>query len=337
LCTVNALRTRRYRPTPHNLRRLGLALRRGELVAAPTETVYGLAGNALDPRAVAAIYAAKGRPTTDPLIVHLASVKDLERVARPDPLARRLAAVFWPGPLTLVLPKTPAIPASVTAALDSVAVRVPAHTLFRQLIRAAGVPLAAPSANLFGYVSPTEAAHVIEGLGGRIPHVLDGGTCRVGIESTIVDLRDPAQPRLLRPGGVPVAALRQVLGPALLVPPARTIAPNQAAPAPGMLARHYSPRTPITLHRRLTLSLVDRLAGDDALLYFRRPSSPPKHPHVHWLCVDGRGETAARRLFAKLRELDGAGHGSLQVELAPAKDPWSQALNDRLQRAAARG
>jgi L-threonylcarbamoyladenylate synthase len=333
---VSSPPTRRYRPTPHNLRRLGLALRRGELVAAPTETVYGLAGNAFDPRAVAAIYAAKGRPSTDPLIVHLASIRDLDLVARSHPLARRLAEAFWPGPLTLVLPKTPAVPASVTAGLDSVAVRVPDHALFRRLIRAAGVPLAAPSANPFGYVSPTDADHVIDGLGGRIPHVLDGGSCRVGIESTIIDLRDPAHPRLLRPGGVPAAALHKLLPGGIGPAPKGAVGPNQAAPAPGMLARHYSPRTPLNLHRRLTAAIIAGVPPQDALVFFQRPAMLPAHPHVHWLCTDGHGRTAARRLFALLRELDAANHGTLHMELAPPQDPWSPAVNDRLHRAAAR-
>jgi L-threonylcarbamoyladenylate synthase len=329
--------TRRYRPTPHNIRRLGLALRRGEIVAAPTETVYGLAGNALDPTAVAAIYHAKGRPSTDPLIVHLAHARDLDEVARPDPVAWRLAQAFWPGPLTLVLPKTGAIPASVTAGLDSVAVRVPAHALFRRLIRAAGVPLAAPSANPFGYISPTSADHVMHGLGGRIPHVLDGGDCAIGLESTILDLRHPARPRVLRPGGVPLPALEEVLGAKLKLaarpPPCD---PGSAAPAPGLLARHYSPHTPVVLHAKLSPRVVGRLPRDCAVVYFQRPLVPPSRPHVYWLSPDGRGPAAARRLFALLRQLDAAGHGALHLELAPAPEPWSAAINDRLRRAAAR-
>lgn len=329
--------TRRYRPTPHNIRRLGLALRRGEIVAAPTETVYGLAGNALDPTAVAAIYHAKGRPSTDPLIVHLAHARDLDQVARPDPVAWRLAQAFWPGPLTLVLPKTDTIPTSVTAGLDSVAVRVPAHALFRRLIRAAGVPLAAPSANPFGYISPTSADHVMQGLRGRIPHVLDGGDCAIGLESTILDLRNPNRPRVLRPGGVPLPALEQALGLQLKLaarpPPCD---PGSAAPAPGLLARHYSPHTPVVLHAKLSPRVVERLPRNCAVVYFQRPLIAPARPHVYWLSPDGRGPAAARRLFALLRQLDAAGHGVLHIELAPAREPWSAAINDRLRRAAAR-
>mgnify|MGYP003348533482 FL=1 len=199
------------RGTARQLAALAAALRRGEIVGVPTETVYGLAANALDAVACRKIFRAKGRPTTDPLIVHLPSAHDLAGVAVPNAAAYRLAAAFWPGPLTIVLPKRAVVPDIVSAGLPSVAVRVPAHPLFRRLLRLAEVPLAAPSANPFGYVSPTAAEHVRAGLGQKVRVILDGGPCAVGLESTIVDLRDPAKPRLLRPGAVTRAQLERVL------------------------------------------------------------------------------------------------------------------------------
>jgi L-threonylcarbamoyladenylate synthase len=197
-----AATARTYRGTRRNLALLAGLLRRGGLVAVPTETVYGLAGDATSASACLRIFRAKGRPSSDPLIVHIAALRDLGRVAVPNPAALRLARRFWPGPLTIVLPKTPLVPDEATANLPSVAVRMPAHPLFRRLIRLSGVPLAAPSANAFGYVSPTTAAHVQKGLGRRVRHILDGGPSSIGLESTIVDLRDPGRPAILRPGAI---------------------------------------------------------------------------------------------------------------------------------------
>ena len=215
---MNPRAARIYRGTPRNLARLAARLRAGELVAVPTETVYGLAADAFNARACRKIFQAKGRPSSDPLIVHLASARELAQVAVPNAAALRLAKKFWPGPLTLILPKTGAVPGEVTAGLDSVAVRVPAHPLFRRLLRLTGRPLAAPSANPFGYVSPTTAEHVRQGLGRKINHILDGGPARVGLESTIVDLRDPRRPRLLRPGGISRQELERALGCPLVTP-----------------------------------------------------------------------------------------------------------------------
>ncbi|HVX63355.1 MAG TPA: L-threonylcarbamoyladenylate synthase, partial [Pirellulales bacterium] len=185
-----------FRPTPRNIAFLGRHLRSGELVAAPTETVYGLAANALDAAACRRIFAAKQRPSTDPLIVHLLSKDSLADVCLPNSAALKLARAFWPGPMTLVLPKRDIVPDIVTAGRDSVAVRVPAHRVFRALLKAAGIPLAAPSANPFGYVSPTTAEHVADGLGRRIRFILDGGPTPIGLESTIVDLRDENRPKI---------------------------------------------------------------------------------------------------------------------------------------------
>lgn len=300
-------------------------------MAVPTETVYGLAANALDARACRRIYLAKGRPPHDPLIVHVADLRGLERVADSDDAVVRLAAAFWPGPLTLVLPRKPAVPGVVTAGLPSVAVRMPAHPLLRRLLRACGLPLAAPSANPFGYVSPTTAAHVRDGLGRRIRHILDGGPCRHGLESTIVDVRDPRRPLLLRPGVITASQIGRVLG-----VPVRSLRrrDEQPVPAPGMLDRHYSPRSPLVLHRRISQPMA---AGgpSEAWICFRRPDWAPRRKNVFWLSSSGGTRVAGRRLFAVLRRLDRAGWDRLHVELAPVTGAGA-AINDRLRRAAVR-
>ncbi|MCA9117040.1 MAG: threonylcarbamoyl-AMP synthase, partial [Planctomycetaceae bacterium] len=253
-------------PTGTDVALAGQLLREGKLVAFATETVYGLGGNALDPRAIAGIFAAKQRPEFDPIIAHVPDVDWLPRIVSDfHPLAQQLAAAFWPGPLTLVLPKTAAVPDLLTSGLSTVAVRVPAHPLARQLIEAAGVPVGAPSANLFGSISPTTAQHVVDQLGSRIDYVLDGGACAVGLESTVVGFITPpggkaeAVPILLRPGGVPLEELEAVVGPLQRLPNSGTAdsaatanspQPSATDPAtaggllaPGMLPRHYAPRT----------------------------------------------------------------------------------------------
>ncbi|HYP17592.1 MAG TPA: L-threonylcarbamoyladenylate synthase, partial [Opitutus sp.] len=271
---------RTYRGTPRNVALLARALRAGELVAVPTETVYGLAGNALDPAACKNIFRAKGRPADDPLIVHLYAARQLATIAVPNEAAERLARAFWPGPLTLVLPKQPAIPDIVSAGLPTVAVRVPSHPLFRRLLRAAGLPLAAPSANPFGYVSPTTADHVSAGLGSKIRHILDGGPCRIGVESTIVDVRDPLKPRLLRPGAIPREALEHVLGRALGT--RRKSAAHGAQVAPGLLARHYSPRTPAVLHSRILPADAAKGGPREAWVFVARPKQL-RGANIFWL------------------------------------------------------
>lgn len=349
---------RLLRPTPRNLAFLAKRLRAGELVAVPTETVYGLAANALDARACRQIFRAKGRPANDPLIVHLHSARQLERVCLPNAAARRLAAAFWPGPLTLVLPKTDAVPPLVTAGRDSVAVRVPSHPVMRRLLKLADLPIAAPSANPFGYVSPTTAEHVAHGLGTRIKYILDGGPTPIGVESTIVDLRDERHPRLLRPGAVTRQQLEQVLGRRVAVTRrVRAVEQTQAQVAPGMLTRHYSPRTPVVLHRKLRIAEA-AAAPDEAFVFFKRPrtagpvGSSPKsaaatsrratpHPaaghreNIFWFDETGDVAGAARHLFSTLRRLDRAGFARLHVELAPGKG-LADAVNDRLRRAAAK-
>lgn len=326
---------RTLRGTPRNLALLARTLQAGDVVAVPTETVYGLAANALSASACQKIFRAKRRPATDPLIVHLASARELESVAEPNAAALALAAAFWPGPLTLVLPKKKSVPAVVTSGRDSVAVRVPAHPLFRALLRRAALPLAAPSANPFGYVSPTTAEHVLDGLGARIPYILDGGPAAIGVESTIVDIRDPRRPRLLRPGAITRGQLESVLRTRVIVPARRPTAADTAAQlAPGMLTRHYSPRTPVILARTVA-GWQPAEAPKEAFVFLRKP--PGRHPaNVFWLDPRGDLRGVARRLFATLRALDRGGFRRIHVELASG-DGLAHAINDRLQRAAAKG
>lgn len=321
------------RGTPRNLALLARRLQAGELVAVPTETVYGLAADALSARAARRIFRAKGRPATDPLIVHLHSAAELARVCIPNASALRLAKAFWPGPLTLVLPKLPAVPDVVTAGRDSVAVRVPSHPLFRRLLRLTGLPIAAPSANPFGYVSPTTAEHVAHGLGRRVRFILNGGPTQIGLESTIVDLRDERRPQLLRPGAITRKQLERVLGRRVADVKRRRRATG-AQLAPGMLTRHYSPATPVVLHRRLRVSDVLQ-AGADAWVFFKRPVPAVLPANAFWLDPNGNPAGAARRVFSTLRRLDRAGFRCIHVELAPGHG-LADAINDRLRRAAAR-
>jgi L-threonylcarbamoyladenylate synthase len=302
-------------------------LRGGELVAFPTETVYGLGADATNGRAVAAVFAAKGRPRFNPLICHYAEAGAAFADAAPNARARLLAERFWPGPLTMVLPRRPESRVALLtgAGLDSLAVRVPAHPLALALLRGAGVPVAAPSANRSGAVSPTTAAHVLEGLGGRIAAVLDGGACPVGVESTVLDLTG-GRAALLRPGGVPAEAIEAVLGPL----DRGAAAPGVEAPrGPGMLASHYAPALPLRL--RATAA-----GADEALLGF---GPAPAGAVLAWnLSEAGDLAEAASRLFAGLRWLDaeGARLGLRGIAaMAVPETGLGAAINDRLARAAA--
>ena len=323
------MKARIHPPTPANLRRLAAVLRRGGMVAIPTETVYGLAANALDARACRAIFRAKGRPANDPLIVHVLDLAPAEQLAEFNPAARKLARRFWPGPLTLVLPKKACVPAIVTSGGDTVALRAPAHPLARRLLKLAGIPLAAPSANLFGYISPTSAAHVADGLGRRIKHVLDGGACAVGVESTVLDVTHPEKPRILRPGAITAATLEKFLG--VAVRPVRRRNSGQAMPAPGMLERHYSPRTLLRIRHP-----GGRLPPDVAGIFLRQPAGAAG-PNVYWLSDHGTLEEIARNLYRVLRRADQSRHREIWIEALPADAGGiTAAINDRLKRAAAR-
>ncbi|MFA6287099.1 MAG: L-threonylcarbamoyladenylate synthase [Opitutaceae bacterium] len=324
-----------YRPTPTNMVRLARVLAQGGLVAAPTETVYGLAADALNAKACKAIFRAKGRPANDPLIVHVNTVAQARTIAELSPDALKVAKAFWPGPLTLVLPKQPGVPAIVTSGLPSVAVRMPAHPLFRRLIRLSGCPLAAPSANPFGYVSPTTAEHVRAGLGKRIGHILDGGAAEIGLESTILDLRDPAHPALLRPGAISREALQSILDRPIAIVRHAVTSQQKATPAPGMLERHYSPRTPVILAHKLTTARLKLIPSDEAALLLSKPSHPTG-TNVFWLTQKGRLPLAAHLLFAMLRQLDNGHWRKIHAEIAPGKSALAMAINDRLARAAAK-
>ncbi|MCA9053213.1 MAG: threonylcarbamoyl-AMP synthase [Planctomycetaceae bacterium] len=304
-------------------------LRAGGLVAFATETVYGLGANALDEQAVARIFEAKGRPTFDPLIVHLVSASEVEAIVKDVPdVARRLAQAFWPGPLTLVLPKQDCVPDLVTSGLPSVGVRVPEHPVARELIQLAGCPVAAPSANLFGRTSPTTAAHVAEQLGERIDLILDGGPCRVGIESTVLDLvKDP--PTLLRPGGVTYEELTKLLGEVSIAGP--DIGDPAHPAAPGMLTQHYAPRTPLLIISNWYS--LGPLEGVSALAFQSIPEAE-RFQRTEVLAPHGDLRQAANRFFAALRRLDRPDCRLIVAELFPDTG-LGVALNDRLRRAAA--
>ncbi|MEM7245091.1 MAG: L-threonylcarbamoyladenylate synthase [Acidobacteriota bacterium] len=316
--------------TKEDLARARAILDEGGLVAIPTETVYGLAARAFDARAVASIFERKGRPRFDPLIVHVAEVGELGRVARSRPAAVDLLADrFWPGPLTLVLPKAEEVPALVSAGLDSVGVRVPDHPLTRELLSAVG-PLAAPSANRFGRVSPTTVEHVRAELGEEPegPFVLDGGPCRTGLESTVLSLLDD-RPRLLRPGGVTLEELEAVLGPV-----ESGVTPATEAPeSPGQLASHYAPRTPIVPVTEA--ELAGRARPEAGLLCLRRPPSVEGWGVVEELSATGDLVEAASRLFAALHRLDASGLMEIAVLPVP-EEGLGRAIADRLRRAAVR-
>jgi L-threonylcarbamoyladenylate synthase len=320
-------------PDPRVLWQAAQTLRAGGLVAFPTETVYGLGAHALDPAAVQRIYQAKGRPGYNPLIVHVADAAAARALASTWPQeADRLAEAFWPGPLTLVLPKHDSIPDSVTAGLASVALRVPAHPVAHGLLRAAGIPVAAPSANRSTEVSPTTAQHVARSLGDRVDVIVDGGPCPVGIESTVLSLAGP-RPTLLRPGTISVDDLRPVIGDVAL--PSTAPEETAARPSPGMMDRHYAPRATVRIvppaerARVLALAATDegrRIGGlmmtdvvDSRIApVIRMPDDPAGY---------------ASRLYAALHEMDDGGCDVILIDQPPDTPPWA-GVRDRLRRAA---
>ena len=300
-------------------------IREGELVAFPTETVYGLGGDATNERAVAKIFEAKGRPQFNPLISHVLDAGEARRLVQWSETADKLAARFWPGPLTLVLPRAKNSPIALlaTAGLDTAAIRAPAHPMAQALIRAAGRPIAGPSANRSGAVSPTRAEHVAESLGDRVKLILDGGPCEVGLESTVLDLTT-SPPTLLRPGGATREAIEAVIGPVAL----SDAIPNgdAARKSPGQLASHYAPARPVRLN-------ATSVAADEGLLAFG--SRPPAGARQTLnLSPDGDLTEAAANLFACLRALDQPANARIAVMPIP-QTGLGLAINDRLRRAAA--
>lgn len=299
--------------------------RRGELVAFPTETVYGLGAAARDPAAVAKVFAAKGRPADHPLIVHLAAADAAPAWARSwEPRAARLAAAFWPGPLTLIVPRAADVPDAVTGGQDTVGLRVPNHALALALLEAFGEGVAAPSANRFGAVSPTTAAHVALELGDAVDLIVDGGPCRVGVESTIVDLSGEAA-RLLRPGGVPAEAIEEALGTPLAA------SGPEAPRAPGTLNSHYAPRAEL---RVVAPAAVDAALADALRAGRRVVHLGAEDRGAPRIALPASFEGAARRLYAALREVDAAGF-ELAVVALPEARGLGRAVADRLKRAAA--
>ena len=313
--------------TPANaaaIARAAALLREGRLVAFPTETVYGLGGDATNDDAVAAIFAAKGRPHFNPLIVHVPCLAEAETLAIFDERARAVARRFWPGPLTLVLPrrKTGGLSLLASAMLDTVALRAPAHPVAQALLRAAGRPVAAPSANRSGRVSPTEAAHVVEELGEAVAMILDGGPTTIGLESTVLDLTGPI-PVLLRPGGVTAETLGAALGRI-----GSATGSDAAPPSPGRLPSHYAPDLPLRLDVR------DARPGE-ALLAFGPGLPPPGFDEILWLSRRGDLVESAANLFAMLRQLDRLQFSGIAVMPIP-EEGLGRAINDRLRRAATR-
>ncbi len=329
---------------PESIEQAATLIRSGELVAFPTETVYGLGANALDEQAVARIFSVKGRPTTDPLIIHVKSRAQLDEtaIAVPD-VAYRLIDQFWPGPLTLVLTRSERIAAAASAGLATVAVRMPAHPVALALLEAARVPVAAPSANRFAHPSPTTARHVLDDLDGRIPLILDGGPTTVGVESTIVDLTR-SHPRLLRPGGIPVEAIAEMLSDLEIVSRFATEA-DGAMPAPGMMLKHYSPRAELRLFDGPDDAVHAAIynAVSDLLSQGRRVGllvADEDRPYLSALGVPlvslgslRNLEQIARNLFAGLREIDSQ---DVEIILARSYPPAGigLAVRDRLMRAA---
>ena len=351
------------RPEADLIAKAAAILQRGGLVAFPTETVYGLGADALNPQAVERIFAAKERPAHDPIIIHIADIEQLAQVARNVPaLALTLARRFWPGALTLILPKAAVVPSNVTADGPTVAIRCPSHPVARSLIRAAGVPIAAPSANRFSHTSPTQAQHVLDDLDGRVELILDGGPTPIGVESTVLDVTGP-QPRILRPGGVTAEALATAIETTILPPAHSMKAPfteqetaTAVLPSPGLLDKHYAPHTPLWLYTQedgadvgsediesiqqamLTRATKEQHAGGTVALLLADEDTDV-FAAQGWRTVSVGSLAAldqvAARLFSALRAIDTPGTTLLLARDFPAHD-LGLAVRDRLRRAAVR-
>lgn len=338
------MKTRVIKPDEAALNEAAALIREGKLVGLPTETVYGLGANALNPEAVRDIFEAKGRPGDNPLIVHISCMEELQPLiaAPPSPFAQRLAEAYWPGPLTMIFPRSEIVPLRTTGGLETVAVRMPAHPIAREVIRRSGLPIAAPSGNRSGRPSPTSAAHMLEDMSGRIPLILDGGDCEVGVESTVLDMTG-AIPRILRPGGVTPEMIQKICG-ACEVDGAvmRPLKENEKPRSPGMKYRHYAPQGQLTIYRGDAEKVARAIcaAYDQAL-------ADGRHPLI--LALDGnRALYGARRcdslgqdaqgmahaVFAALRNADGAQADLIFSEAVEAEGIGLAVMN-RLGRAAA--
>ena len=338
------LQTQVLRPDEDALQAAAGIFRAGGLVAFPTETVYGLGANALDRDAVLSIFAAKGRPADNPLIVHIHDERQLEGLVEIPPLARPLMRRFWPGPLTILMPRTERIPDAVTAGLETVAIRMPSHPVARRLLQVCDLPIAAPSANRSGKPSPTTAAHVLEDMDGRIPLILDGGSCEVGLESTVLDICHGA-PCILRPGYVTREELAEEIGPVEVAGSVlRPLRQGEVARSPGMRYRHYAPEGQITLVTGGEADVVEALrklyreAMEDGrrscVMCFTEHCAALADCAPHDIGSRARPEEAARRLFDTLRAVDAEGRDAIFSEVMPPEGVGLAVMN-RLGRAAA--
>jgi L-threonylcarbamoyladenylate synthase len=325
------------------------ALASGRLVAFPTETVYGLGGDAFSAAALARIFEVKNRPRFDPLIVHIAGLETLERLVDFKALSagaretlRLLSERLWPGPLTLILPKRKELPGLATAGLPTAAIRFPSHRIAQKLIALSTGAVAAPSANPFGFLSPTRAEHVASQLGEKVDYIIDGGRADLGVESTVLDIASSPRPRILRPGGCPRKEIEALIGPVEVSPPSSI--PGQPLSqrelrSPGQLKSHYAPRTPLVLYRRGALARLPPVQGEGRL-YFKRPGGAASftgkgEEGIRILSETGDTTEAAANLFEMLHQLDGLGLSLIRAEEAPSHG-LGEAVNDRLRRAQGR-
>jgi len=314
-----------------NIKKAAGIIKSGGLVAFPTETVYGLGADVFNPIAVSKIFEAKKRPFFDPLIVHIASLATIEEITEGfGAIEHKLAEKFWPGPLTLILPKRSVIPDIVTSGLSTVAVRMPANELARELIRETGTPIAAPSANLFGRISPTKAEHVLSQLGKNIDMILDGGQCEIGVESTIIKIEN-GLPVLLRHGGLPIEEIEKIIGKVTQNNTAANSADIDRIESPGQLPYHYSPVTRLVLIKNTNNLKINGVKA--GLLAFTRPQNDLPFDNIEILSETGNMREAAANLFSCLNNLDAAGLDIIYAEKVPEKG-LGTAIMDRLTKAA---
>ena len=329
--------TRVLAPDGEALQLAARLFQEGELVAFPTETVYGLGANALDAEAVLRIFQAKGRPADNPLIVHIWSEDQLGPLCEVTEAARRLMAAYWPGPLTLLLPKKAAVPDTVTAGLPSVGVRMPSHPVAREMLRVCGLPIAAPSANLSTRPSPTTAAHVYEDMNGRIPLILDGGACEVGVESTVLDMTGDI-PTVLRPGAITPEMIAKVAGDARVADSVmRPLREGEAAPSPGMKHKHYAPRGRLTIlkgkREDVVREIIRRYDESENAVILASTGNLPAYGDRRVMDMGPDLSAAAHSLFALLRQADDEGVARLYAE-AVSDDGVGLAVMNRMARAA---
>ncbi len=332
-----------YTSSAENHKVISQLLLRGEVVAIPTETVYGLAADALNPLAVEKIYQIKGRPVHNPLIIHVPTSQAAGRYVELNPAALKLIEEFWPGPLTLVLPKKPCIPAIVTAGLPTVGIRCPRHPAMHAILELIDRPLAAPSANPSNYISPTTVEHVVQHLHGRLQYALDGGPCEAGVESTIVDLSTPDRPRLLRPGPIPLSQIEQTLGQSVArhasTESHESSSTQSIITSPGQLKVHYSPSTALTLLRSPHLpASISSQSSSVAIIHFGTlpetfATANAASIETFQLSTPDNAKDAEKHLYRLLQQLDGKSYAHIYVMPLPEDDAWLT-IRDRLGRAA---